>query len=309
MNLEKIKTSLLIFTLTLFLCGCNLPAANPPSSATTQANQVATQVALMLTPTIASGSPTNPVSSSLTATIAPSETAVPPSQTPLPTDTPTLTTTPTTTFTPTLTLTNTLQPTATPLPGDPKAGLGDPSWSSTFTNGKAFGLDSGPVDDPEYHFEVKNGAIMMIAKKPDGFHAWRLSIQNISNFYLEATFQTSDCSGLDRYGLMFRAPDTNTGYFFGVSCDGQFNLRNLGSNFSDIEKWTKSSDILAGPNQTNRLGVMAKDTKLSLYANGHLLGDFTDSSYASGVFGYFIASTNTVNFTVQSNSIQYWVIK
>ncbi len=310
MNLIKMKTIFVLMIMASYLCGCSFPGAATPSPATAQAIQVATQVALMLTPTIVSSSPTSPMVDNPTATTAPSETAVPPSQTPLPTNTPTSTLTPTLTLTPTVTLTSTLQPTQTPLPGDPKANLGAPTWSTTFTNDKAFGLDSGPADDPEYRFEVKNGAMVMTGKKPDGFHAWRLTIQNISNFYLEGTFQTGDCTGLDRYGLMFRAPDTETGYFFGVSCDGQFNLRNLASSgFSDIEKWTKNSAIQTGSNQTNRLGVMAKDNKLSLYVNGQHLGDFTDSSYTSGVFGYFIASTNTPNLTVQSNSIQYWVIK
>ena len=307
MKLPKFTQALLTVILIVSTSACTLSTERLRGTATSQAYQVATQVAVMLTstvnanaltPTITTGEGTQAMSTTTpTPFVSPSVTS---------TSSPTLTATPT----PTLLATTapSSQPSPTLSPDDPKANLGKPTWSTTFANGKAFGLDTA-VDNPEYHFEVTNGAMEMIGKKTDGFHAWRLVFNSIQNFYLEAPFQTSTCSGLDRYGFIFRSPDNNTGYFYGVSCDGQFSLRILGSNgFSDLIKWTKSNDLHAGSNQINVLGVMAKDNTLTLYANGHSLGSMTDSTFTKGVFGYFIASINTPNFTVQSNTISYWNI-
>jgi hypothetical protein len=303
MNFKKTIMSVLSLIVILSFSACNLPGSGNVDSPTPEINQVATQVAMILTATNSANSLT-PISATDAVVIPSSADTALPALTSTSTQTPTLTPTQLATATAPLTI----QPSPTLLSSDPKANLGKPVWSTDFANGKTFGLDT-PVDDPEYHFEVKNGEMVMIGKKPDGFHAWRLASYKIQNFYVEAAFQTSDCSGLDRYGLIFRSPDNNKGYFLGISCDGQYGLRVYdGDTFSDLVKWTKSDFIHAGANQSNLVGVMAKDTKLTLYVNGQSLGDVSDSSYQQGVFGYFISSTNTTNLTVQSNSIGYWAV-
>ena len=66
-------------------------------------------------------------------------------------------------------------------------------------------------------------------------------------------------------------------------------------------------EIKAGPNQTNRLGVLAKDDKISLYANGKLLGEATDSTFQNaGTYGLFIAGYKTINFSVACTELAYW---
>ncbi len=311
MECKRMPKFFLIVGSLFFLAGCSLPVSPSSATNTPQANLVASQVALLLTPTQqdtaassaltpVSGLPDTPTSAPGAPTLTPSPT-VTASPTPQPTGTATSTTPPT--QTPPMAP----SPTSTPAPDDPKATLGTPTWSASFLNGKAFGLETA-VDDSEFSFEVKNGALVMNGKKPDGYHAWRLALQKTQNFYIEASFAPQDCAGLDRYGLIFRTPDNNKGYFFGVSCDGQYSLRIWdGSTFSaDLIRWAKSDAIHAGANQTNVLGVMGKDAKISLYANGHLLGELSDTTYTQGVFGCFIASTNTPNFTVQVNGLNYW---
>ena len=82
----------------------------------------------------------------------------------------------------------------------------------------------------------------------------------ISNFYLEIQGTSGDsCQGKDRYGLIFRAPDPNQGYLFGISCDGFYRLRAWdGEKFSGLISWRQSEYIHTGPNQTNRIGVYGK---------------------------------------------------
>jgi len=146
--------------------------------------------------------------------------------------------------------------------------------------------------------------------QPIGWHSWSMYYHNLQNFYLEATLRTQTCSGADRYGLVFRAPDDNHGYFYGLSCDGKYNLSSYdGANFTTLIDYTKSSAILSGSNQTNRLGVMARGSEINLYMNGVPIQQINDSTYTSaGVFGVFIASQETANFTYEMDEIDYWIL-
>ena len=268
-----------------------LSACNYPSQATPDTNQVATQVAVLLTNTTAPIStatllqPITPTLSLATRTQEPS---------------------PTTTQTSTATTTATPLPTDTPVPSDPALSLGSPTWSNP-SNWKGFYFDD---TGSEIHYTLSGNDLVLTALHANGWHGWSMTYIKGTNFYLEGTFSISACSGLDRYGLVFRSPDTNRGYFYGVTCDGQYSLRNwIGDGFSenDIVSWTSSPDILAGSNQENRLGVKADGNKYSLYVNGKLLDTVTDDTYLSeGDFGAFIASINTPGLTVTVKKMQFW---
>ena len=269
--------------LTLFIfTACNFPSKTTPNS-----NQVDTQVALLLT--------TMP-----TATVFP---------TPLPTQipaSPTLPLVPTQTQTQPSTATPTLPPTSTVMPSDPSQAYGTPTWTNP-SDWKGFYFNN---QDPEIQISQSNGSLVLTAVHANGWHGWSLSFTKGTNFYLEGTFKIGGCSGLDRYGLVFRAPDTTQGYFFGVSCDGEYSLRKWisgGSSYTDIISWTKSPDILAGSDQVNRLGVKANGNQYSLYVNGKLLGEASDDSFlGEGIFGAYIASVNTPGLTVTVQSMQFW---
>ena len=130
------------------------------------------------------------------------------------------------------------------------------------------------------------------------------------NFYIEAVFNTQTCSGADTYGLVFRAPNTDSGYFFSVTCDGKYGLHASDftkNNDSPTVNLTSSSAIHPGSNQTNRLGVMANGDMISLYANGILMHEITDSSFTDkGNFGVLIAANATAGFTVKMEEISLW---
>ncbi len=289
MNRKYLLSILLIFA----LAGCNFPAATTPELTP---DLVASQVALQLTQQ-ATATPQGGTN----ATQPPAPTAQPAASATAsqPTAAATATLTPAPSSTP--------GPTATTPSTDPKASLGNPAWSDSFTNAKSWGLDT-PYDDGNTHIEIKNNAMVLTSAAAIGWHGWRFSYLKPQDFYLEATITTGACSSSDLYGVVFRSPDQETGYWFGVTCDGRFNLRSGGVNdFTDIAKYTASSAILSGANQTNRLGVYMKGSKISLYANGKPLGDFNDTTYTdAGVFGLFIAGYKTMNFSVQCTQIAYW---
>jgi hypothetical protein len=183
--------------------------------------------------------------------------------------------------------------------------LGAPTWRDTMDNDNNWYL----LETANTKFTMSDGKLVMKSIRPGGGEEWGLSNRpSMKDYYLQATFITgSTCSGLDRYGLLGRAPDPNKGYVFEFSCDGHYRLYTWdGTTYSALQEWLTASSILSGANQTNVLGLWMKGTTLRLYANGHMIAEFTDSTYDEGQFGLVIGSVNTENFTVSVDLVEYW---
>lgn len=265
-----------VLALALLLTACNAPRAG---GTTATPDLVATQVAIL-------------------RTNLPTDTSTPPpaSATPKPSPTTPATETP-----------SPLPPTATPTtPSDLLASLGQPTWVNSLDSGSAF-----------YQFEnegtrvtVENGVMKLSGLQANDWLGWSLTYtRKPKNFYLEGTFITQACSGGDRYGLVFRAPSDNAGYFFGVTCGGRYALSaaDFDENSERSLATGSSPAVLAGANQTNRLGVLAKDDQIGLYVNDTLLETITDTTFAeAGHFGAFVAANETPGFTVHLDEIRLW---
>jgi len=188
------------------------------------------------------------------------------------------------------------------------ADLGAPTWVDTFDSAAYWYL----LETENTKFEVEDGQMVMTSYNPGGGEEWGLSSKGgIADFYMEATFKTGkECSGLDRYGLLVRAPDPNKGYVYGFSCDGRFRIYKWdGEHYQPIQEWKSSGDILAGPDKVNRLGIWLEGDTIRLYANRKLLGEYTDDTYSEGRFGLFIGSANTEDLVVYVDEIAYWLLK
>ena len=276
-----VRISLGLLLILLILTACNAPRI---SQATATPDIVATQVAVLQTnmPTV-----TLPLSTEtlpLPATTATIEPSLTPAQPTLPPATATLAGT-----------------------AELKDRLGEPTWTDTLDSGKLFYL----FENEGTRVTVENGAMLLSGLQTNGWLGWSLTFaRQPQNFYIEATFIPQDCAGNDRYGLVFRAPGDNAGYFFGVSCSGQYDLSAADfTNNTDLDLISASSHaaILAGANQTNRLGVMAEGEKISLYANGKLLQEISDSTFKDkGYFGAFVAAGQTTGFTTRMDEIKLW---
>jgi hypothetical protein len=205
--------------------------------------------------------------------------------------------------------TATFAPTATLPAGDPRGSLGAPTWKDALSTS-----DNWPTDADAAGFtsvDFKDGAMLLTALKPqDG---WRMTFDKLGDFYLEMTVKTGACTGKDRYGLIFRVPVKelpDRGYLAGLSCDGKFSLRKWdgpNNSMTGLLAWKASPAIKSGSNQTNRLGVMVKGSKISLYANGVLLGEVSDLAYKTGYFGVFAGSVESASFQISVDEVDYWV--
>jgi len=268
----------------LLLAGCNLPVS-PAGQPTPTVDLVATSVAELLT---AQPSPTTSAPGSA-ATQAPTDT-------PLPSVTPSLPPTPTTPP----------NPTPTTNPGDPALSLGEPTWQDNLDTTKNFYL----YENDNTKIAADTGVMALTGINANGWLGWSLTYaQSSANFYLESTFRTHDCSGNDTYGTVFRANKENAGYFFAVTCDGRYNLyaRDFNNNTdSELIPLTASSAIVAGSNQTNRIGILAQGGKLAFYANGALITEINDDTYTQGYFGAFVAASQTAGFRVDLDQVRLW---
>lgn len=298
------KRLLPLILIAVILAGCNLPSTTPKVPTSSDAD-METRVAQILTSMPTATSPI--VIQSPTAglpTVKPTDVLAPVQEA---------------TLTPTqvLVASETLAPTKTSAPtstatlssSDPAARLGNPTWTDNLDDGTNWPL--GP--DKFTGLEFKDGSMRMTGlSTTDG---WRLSWPELTNFYLEMTFQVSNCKATDRYGMIVRVPDgTNPdrGYLAGFTCDGQYSLRrwnaSIGSDgeMFNLIRWTAAPAIKAGSNQTNKMGLMAVNSRLILYANGQLLGEVNDSTFQKGFFGVFVGARETEDFTVRVDQVRYW---
>ena len=184
------------------------------------------------------------------------------------------------------------------------ASLGSPTWTDSMDSaGRWYLLSTSNVT-----FTLKDGSLVMEVQEGGGHDDSWVAAGAVTDLYLEITARMGDqCSGIDRYGLIFRSPDPTQGYIFEFSCDGRFQLYKWdGEGYTGIQSWKSSALILSGPNKENRLGVMTDGSEVKLYANGKLLGEYTIDSYPEGRFGLVVGSTNTDNFKVMVDSASFW---
>lgn len=183
--------------------------------------------------------------------------------------------------------------------------LGSPTWHDDFSDSSNWYL----LDTENTKFVVKDGHLMMKFIKAGEPEEWGLSSKPAyTDFYIEAKFTTGNaCSGLDRYGILVRAPSPNSGYVIGFSCDGRYRLYLWdGENFNSIQKWDYEPNIQTGSGKTNRVGIYAKGDVIKIYANGNLVAEFKDNTYDEGRLGLLIGSVNTDNLKVFVERVSFW---
>jgi hypothetical protein len=90
--------------------------------------------------------------------------------------------------------------------------LGEPDFSDDFVDGTNWFM----YNDEHVNIEVQDNQLRMTALNADKYEAMMLSTQPIiDDFYMEVTATTGECSGFDRYGLIFVRRDLHpSGYLF-----------------------------------------------------------------------------------------------
>lgn len=185
--------------------------------------------------------------------------------------------------------------------------LSSPDWEDTFKNTNNWYL----LSTGNTVFSHKKGHLIMKTFSAGKKDEWGLANHPpLDDFFMEATFKMGDdCVGRDRYGLLIRANPPNSGYVFSFACDGSYRFyRWDGVNYYALQEWKEDSNIVIGPDQTNRMGILAEGNTFELYANGELLGEYEDDMFDFGRFGLMIGSAETSDLIVYVEDITFWVI-
>ena len=226
------------------------------------------------------------------------------SEDPVSTDIPP-TNTPESSPTPTLTPTATISPTSTSPPGDPTAGLGEPTYEEDFSDA-AYWLQ---YNDANSIVKIQDNSLRFTKKSANNYSLWTASWPTLQDYYLDVVAQVpGDCSGKDEWGILFRTPDASKGHIFTITCDGYYRLRLWdGTNMDLLVESTESEHINTGSAAFNRIGVKAVDEEISLYVNGFFLATINSNAYdVVGPYGVTINAVDTDNLTVHFTELRYW---
>jgi hypothetical protein len=183
--------------------------------------------------------------------------------------------------------------------------LGTPTWTDNMDSQGRWYL----VSTSGTTFKIEGGYLVMTAHDAGGLDEWGLgAVGDQTDFALELTVKTgSTCSGLDRYGVIFRAPDPSEGYVFEFSCDARFRLYEWdGENYTGIQNWKGSAAIVGGADKTNRMGLIVQGDSVKLYANDQLLGEYEIPDYPSGRFGLVVGAKETAGFQAKVDTVKFW---
>lgn len=317
------KKLLLFMVIAALLAGCSLPALPIVQTPVQSDAEMATKVAQILT---AQPSPTPGGVIVATDTGKQAPTSLPPTAVSQVTAGPTVVveataeptavppTTEPTAVPPTAippTAAPTAAPTATLVPGDPRASFGTPSLTDKLDNS-----DYWPTGEDTYTAASFRDGMMLLSALTNS-DGWRLmTYDSLTNFYYEVTARFETCSGTDHFGIFARVPNkmpADRGYLVGINCAGQYRFAEWDGTvkpdglWKTHVYWTTNTAILAGANQTNRIGLLAEGSKLTLYVNGVKMDEITDSTFASGYLGLFVGADNTNNLTVQVDEVSIWV--
>ena len=207
----------------------------------------------------------------------------------------------------------------TPVPGtfDPFTTYGNPTFDDPMTGENIndwVNPKSGLLPNTNYIKITETGAKFYVTGKLKGFSTWYFQWRELTDFYMQSTFDSGACAGRDAYGLIIRGPEHSAGVSYGYvvafSCDGQVWVFRLdGANpytTKELVSWTKSDYILAGTNKQNVMGIQAIGDKLTIFANGHQIAQVTDNKYTFGRYGVFVSPDVTANYTYRVVRMTYW---
>jgi hypothetical protein len=193
----------------------------------------------------------------------------------------------------------------TPTLDDPMDGSNMAAWTNPTT---------GLLPDTKYIKITQSSGKFYVTGKLLDFSTWYFSWPELTDFYMQSTFDSGSCSAKDSYGMIVRGPEHQAGVSYGYvvafSCDGQYWIYRLdGANpFTAVNlvSWTPSSYIMAGTNKQNVMGIQAVGDTLTIYANGNQIAQVKDGKFKFGRYGVFVCPDVTVNYTYRVVRMAYW---
>ena len=199
---------------------------------------------------------------------------------------------------------------------NPETAYGEPDYEDPMNGSSVSDWEDEDGELPDTQFirlSVENQRFYVTGKQP-GWSTWYFTWRELSDFYLEATFDSGNCAGQDAYGMIVRGPEHMAGVSFGYviafTCDGQLWVFRLDDadpfTSTDLVSLTPTTAINAGANRRNTMGISAEGDTLTIYANGTQVAQVTDASYDAGRIGVFVSPQWTSYYTYRLVNFAYW---
>jgi hypothetical protein len=194
--------------------------------------------------------------------------------------------------------------------GEPAADLGNPDLVDALDNDDNW-VTFPPGAATCFSSQIMDGKFWMTAVGREGRACWELTRQATVDFYVEATVQMpEECQADDRFGLLFRAPDLDKGYLYGVTCGGAHSFTAwTGEETLQLLPAHKSDRIRTAPGSSNRLGILVQETAYVFYINGSKVAEANDATFPGrGRLGFFVRSATAEGFTVAFDDLAIWML-
>ncbi|BCL80007.1 hypothetical protein ccbrp13_24720 [Ktedonobacteria bacterium brp13] len=118
-----------------------------------------------------------------------------------------------------------------------------------------------------------------------------------NNIRIEADITSQGNGG----GIIFRSPNgVGTGYRLRIGTDGSYDLA---SPTAALVSNTKSASIKTGQNVSNHVTIVAIGSQITIWINGQLLNQLTDSSYSTGGVAVMTVDFGAIGTTICAMTI------
>lgn len=159
-----------------------------------------------------------------------------------------------------------------------------------------------------YYFE--NGRYHLNVNEYNSYRAVSFG-QSYNNSIVEVEATQEAGPNDNYYGVIVRRVDWNNYYLFSISGDGYYCMSEYQNNSWTPTSWNwKKSNAIHTGNATNLIRIVSDGDRFSFYVNDIGVGNYTDSSFSSGMMGLAAATLYTPGTaTIGFDNLKIWDIK
>ncbi len=162
-------------------------------------------------------------------------------------------------------------------------------FTDNFSN-ESSGWEVGTFDGGEIGYSKGK---YFVSSTGSGSTMWGAAGRSFEDVIIDADAEqiSAPANNNNDYGIACRLQLDGGGYYGLISGDGFFAIlrESGGDSFDILVDWKESNHINQG-NSQNELGLSCIGSKISLFVNGQLLAETSDSMYDSGDIGFTATS-------------------
>lgn len=154
---------------------------------------------------------------------------------------------------------------------------------------------------------VSGEKITLAVKTPKGMLSEQRKEQLPVDYYLEVTAEARLCRGEDAFGLMFRAPNDQSGYRFLINCKGMITLQQvIGGTPNPILDWTQSGILEPGLPFPVNIGILVSGKTIRIYLNQVLQWELQKDVFREGGLVLYARAAGDTPLTVNFSDIRIY---